>query len=183
MPPRRPGQPPRDFPVDVQKLRPDPKLVVPDLTDAVEGWRAWGVPRTMPRYGVPPKLYSVTYGNYYWAPRKAMVATCSYRCDAEDVPGEQCSCGFYSAKTLEHLMSMGYHQYDAEANGYYHVVGQVANWGKVIEGSQGWRAQKAYPKKLYVPFEAWPLAKPLSKAYGVPVELKNVLVQPERRRK
>jgi hypothetical protein len=139
-----------------------------------EGWRAWGIPlHTLP--GEPPKLYSVTHADYYWRPRRVSQALCSRGHVGDQVPGEVCGCGFYSAKSLEHLMSMGYHTYDAERQGFFHVIGKVGNWGKVIEGDQGWRAQKAYPMSLYVPFEAWKLGKVLKEAYGVPVRLKNFL--------
>jgi hypothetical protein len=56
----------------------------------------------------------------------------------------------------------------------------------VIEGSQGWRAEYAYPTALYVPFETFSVAKPLQEAYGVPVKLLNLLdpdAKPERARK
>jgi hypothetical protein len=56
------------------------------------------------------------------------------------------------------------------------IVGRVANWGKVVPGTQGWRAEYAYPEMLYVPFEvARYLARPVSDTYGVPVTLMNLL--------
>jgi len=160
-----------DFPIDPARIVVDPNFQAPDLSQAVEGWRAWQVPAKLPRFGVPPKLWSVSH-RYYWVPRQESVAECG-RC--KDMPGESHTCGFYSAKHLEHLQSMGYHQYDSERTGVFIVIGQVANWGKVIEGSQGWRSQKSYPVRLWVPFEAHHLAVPLSEAYGVPVGLKNFL--------
>jgi hypothetical protein len=161
-----------DYPIDPEKITEHEDFTVPDLTQAVEGWRAWKVPARLPRYGVAPKLYSVVW-DFFWSPRQVSEAVCE-RC-GENTPGESHVCGFYSAKTLAHLQTMTYHRYDAEADGIFVVIGQVANWGKVIEGSLGWRAQKSYPVQLYVPYEAWPLAKPLSEAYGVPVSLKNFL--------
>ena len=185
---------PNDLPFDPRRL-PDPSFRVPDLVNAVEGWRAWGIRKDAEPYGLPPKLWSVTYGEYYWTPRRAMEAHCTHgsrglpgqrtkwerrsdSCELDGgpgVPGEHCTCGFYSAKTLEHLMSMRYHLYDADESGMFHVVGQVANWGKVIVGTQGWRAQFAYPVRLYLPYEAAHLGKALQAAYGVPVQLKNIL--------
>jgi hypothetical protein len=171
---------PADFdPLDPKRWTPDPNFKAPDVIGTVMGWRAWGVPKELPEFGVAPKLYSVSHVRYFWAPRQAALADC--RTCGDDVPGEHCTCGFYSAKTYEHLTSMSYHLYDADHSGMFHVVGQVANWGKVCEASQGWRSAKSYPTQLFVPFEAWHLAKPLSKAYGVPVQLKNIL-QPTIRR-
>ncbi len=162
-----------DETLDVTKLvgLTDQDFRAPDLIGTVEGWRAWVVQAEAPAFGVAPRLESATY-NYYWAPRQKARAHCE-KCGA-DVPGESCSCGFYSAKTLEHLRTMGYHTYDP-AYGSICVVGRLANWGKVIEGTQGWRAEYAYPVTLYVPFEGWRLAKPLAKAYGCDVELLNLL--------
>jgi ribosomal protein L37E len=169
---------------DPTRWVPDPDFKAPDVIGTVEGWRAWGVPANLPDFGVPPKLYSVTHKvkgtPYYWTPRQKARAECR-RCGADEVPGEHCACGFYSAKTVEHLMSMRYHEYDADGLGMYHVVGRVANWGKVIECSSGWRSAFSYPVHLYIPFEAFELAKPLQAAYGVPVSLKNHL-KPVRRR-
>jgi len=165
------GMPTFRDPFDLDKL-PDPNFKVPDLIEAVEGWRVWRVSAEVPRFGTMPKLYSATHRGYYWTPRKVSLAECG-KCK-ENVPGEHCTCGFYSAKHFEHLMSMSYHWYDMEA-GEVMVLGQIANWGKVIEGTQGWRAAKAYPVQLWVPFEAWTLAEPIEQAYGVPVGIRNFL--------
>jgi hypothetical protein len=155
-------------PFDPNK-QPNPRFErAPDLAQAVEGWRAWRVEREPPAFGIAPRLYSVSDANYYWAPRRFSQAECT-SC-GENLPGEHCSCGFYSAKTLRHLMDMGYPTYDPE-EGEVTVLGQVANWGKVVEGSQGWRAQKAYPVRLWVPYECWRLAASLRSGYGVPVRL------------
>ena len=183
-----------DYPFDPAKLARQAQFQVPDYLEAQLGWRAWGVPSDTPRFGTSPKLYSVSHGSYFWAPRQAAEADCP-RCSKptvrEDpitgektefkvgVPGERCTCGFYSANSLQHLMSMTYHMYDADRGGYFHVIGEVANWGKVIRGSQGWRSQFSYPLRLYVPFEAFHLAKSLAQTYGVKVELKNFLKQYE----
>jgi hypothetical protein len=50
--------------------------------------------------------------------------------------------------------------------------GQVALWGKVIEGEDGYRAEFAYPKALYVSYLNYRLVEPLS-VYGVPVRVLN----------
>ena len=170
---------PDDLPIRPQFIVPDPDFEAPTLEGTVEGWRAWSVSTRM-LYGVPPKLYSVTarrIAGGYWPPRQGNEAHCD-KC-GENLPGERCACGFYSAKTLRHLMKLGYHLYSTEdgSTGSVKVVGQVANWGKVIEGTQGWRSQFSYPIRLYVPFEAAHLAGPLKKAYGCRVKLLNFLKQ------
>src|SRR5215471_2153916 len=61
------------------------------------------------------------------------------------VPSEHCSCGIYArtdpAGAYEHV-SLG--------GSLTVVLGTVKLWGKVIPGTQGWRAEYAYPDSLYV---------------------------------
>lgn len=161
-----------DLPFDPRDL-PDPDFRAPDAVGLALGWRAWGTPIRLPRFGVAAKLFSVTWRDYYWVPRQHGVARCE-KC-GDDVPGEDCSCGFYCAKTREHLESLGYEWGKIREDGRVCIMGEVANWGKVIEGTQGWRAQKAYPVRLYVPFEARHLVRPLRESYGVPVLLRTAL--------
>lgn len=153
----------------------DLAVEVPDFTEVMVGYRAWGI--EMDRSpGELPLLRSVTYRQHFWTPREANAATCARGDDDDDheVPEEGCSCGLYAAKTFEHLQAMDYHTYDVEC-GRLVVCGEVSLWGKVVPGTQGWRAQFGYPRKLFVPFEAWALATPLAEAYGCEVELKNTL--------
>jgi len=183
---------PDDAELEAEVAEPDDELgadfELPDYMEVVEGWRAWGVP--MKRSGAPPRLYSVTFREEFWTPREAQEGICLAKrrgntntfvqhapTKTHEVPDGECNCGLYSAKTKEHLQSMTYHRYDAESKGYFHVMGTVHVWGKVLEGFQGWRSTFAYPKELYVPYEAWRLAEPLAEAYGVPVHLQNILAE------
>lgn len=152
---------------------PEQPFLIPDVAGIIEGWRAWGVPRKT-YFGVPPKLYSVTHRTYFWKPREINQADCK-NCCGDQCPGQKCTCGFYSANSFARLQSLGYHRYDAERRGMFHVVGRVANWGGIVPADFGCRAEKSYPIELFVPYEAWRLAEPLSDLYGVPVQLKNIL--------
>jgi hypothetical protein len=157
-----------------------PELQMPDEIEVEYGWRAWKVKRTVAP-GEVPILHSATYGAT-WAVREPTVAICDrstgrangVQREGHEVPDEDCTCGLYSAKTLRHLQSMGYHGY-SQVGDQIAIIGRLKLWGKVIEGTQGWRAEKGYPAELYVPFEAWHLAEPLETAYGVPVALMNTL--------
>ena len=51
------------------------------------------------------------------------------------------------------------------------VVGVVGLAGKVIEGTQGWRAERGRIKELYLPPHHWRAAKALRDLYGIPVKL------------
>ena len=165
--------------------KPDPSFRVPDLAEVVLGWRCWSIKSDLPDYGLPPKLLSVAgTAGYFWKPRRESIAECKKKpnpCkhDDEDVskrlPGDACGCGFYSAKTYKHLKTMSYWRYNEEQTGYFRIVGLVGNWGKVCEASYGWRAQKAYPLRLHVPYEAWPLVAPLKETYGCEVVIANFL--------
>ena len=94
-------------------------------------------------------MHSVTHSGYTWYPMQAAEAECG----KDHTPGDaRCGCGFYSAKSLKHLIHLGYHSYgDYDQDRYTKVVGQVACWGQVTEGTQGWRSQYAYPVMLFVP--------------------------------
>ena len=149
----------------------DFELEVPEDKDVYIGWRAWNLGMN----DMVPRLGSVSHQTR-WEPRQPVEAACG-RTKANGKhkpPHESCTCGLYSAKTREHLLSMSYHFYDLEA-GLLTVIGTVSLWGKVIEGTQGWRAQFGYPRELFLPFEAYGHAEPLREEYGVKVTLANTL--------
>jgi hypothetical protein len=146
---------------------------VPDAVGAFVGWRAWVVHDGL--------LGSVTMRGASPA-REPMRAACSKssRPRRHEPPGEDCSCGIYAAKNRRHLESMSYPYYDSRATQRVIAVGEVWLWGGVVEGTQGWRAQLAYPKRLVVPHEGWRHVKGLRETCGVPVRLGNTLKTVER---
>jgi hypothetical protein len=167
-------------PFDLGLVSKAPGFEVPDIEGTVEGWRAWKIEKRLPLYGVDPKLRSVTEGlshGYTWYPQQTAEAECH---KADHVPAAKgCTCGFYSAKSLEHLMKLGYHRYgDYDEDRYVKVIGRVANWGQVTEGTKGWRSQYSYPVMLFVPYEAHKLVRPLMKAFGCKVRLLDFLKTP-----
>jgi hypothetical protein len=168
---------------DPTRSVPDPKFRPVSLANAKEGWRAWRVKKELPAYGLAPRLMSATYG-YDWAPKRKAEADCQICADpdmgGEGVPGVECSCGFYSAKSLRHLMQMGYHLYtDIDEAKEFKIIGQVACWGKVVEGTQGWRSQYAYPTYLILPFEMGvEFGTRIRESFGCKVRLMNFLKQP-----
>jgi len=144
-------------------------IVVPDVLGEIVGWRAWNV---LDVGDGEVRLGSVTHTNYIWKPNSFVIAECTLH-TVEEIPHEKHSCGFYAAKTREHLLSMSYHRYtDVDDI----VIGEVGLSGKVIPGTQGWRAQKARIKKVYVPYEKWRLLKKIEEVYNVECELSNTLV-------
>src|SRR5919106_466508 len=59
-------------------------------------------------------------------------------------PGEACRCGIYGARDLRALRSHPMFGFR------FTVAGEGLLWGKVIRGELGYRAQYAYPKRLFV---------------------------------
>jgi hypothetical protein len=113
-------------------------------------------------------------------PREAKKAECvKGRKHTERLPVESCRCGFYATRDLEQLLTETNYHYVAARSGIT-VIGEVSMWGKVIPASQGWRAEIAYPRELFLPYEAWDKAAPLAEAYGVPVRLRNILHEYEK---
>lgn len=153
----------------------------------VIGWRAWKVVGDV-RF---PLLASVTHSGTVWHPDRWTYATCGddLQCRAAveekaadlDPPGERCSCGLYAAKTRAQLVDLGYARYLGPAAGAVQpkFIGEVALAGKVIPGSQGWRAQKGRIARLYVPFEFWRYVDRLEEMYGIEAVLENTLVMPK----
>lgn len=143
-------------------------LVIPDKVGVEVGWRAWSVPEIG-----DVLLHSLVQSGAVWQPRQPIAATCDRR--GHDPPDGGCSCGIYAAKTLAHLQEMRYVAFGDSVV----VVGEVGLWGRVIAGTQGWRAQFAYPRCLLVPYAHWRFVRPLRAAYGIPIRLGNVFAKGE----
>lgn len=156
----------------------------PDVLGEVVAYRAWKVIGKVQL----PMLASVTHARTLWHPQRWTFATCGgeAKCRSSEgdtagpgVPGEQCTCGMYAARDREHLVSMGYNQYQDDAHPTF--IGEVGLAGKVIPGSHGWRAEKGRIRKLFVPFHLIEYVAPLERLYGVTVELTNTFdSDPER---
>lgn len=146
-------------------------VVIPDMVGEVVAWRAWIIKAAPTPTGIA--LYSVTKDTL-WPHDDWLLAECGKDHQQEGgIPGKKCSCGIYAAKTREQLISLNYGHYSKERNV---VIGEVAMVGKVIPGSQGWRASKARVKSIMVPFEHWQMVNPLKETYNVPVELGTTTV-------
>lgn len=108
-------------------------------TAPVWGFRSWKVTPGL------PVLVSLNQG-LAWKPGRneaicmnedSYVAGSSYSplaCDG-NIPNPYCGCGFYALRDFFDAVSYG--------SGGYESVGGVVGWGKVIDGSNGWRAQYA----------------------------------------
>ena len=122
----------------------------PDYVGTITAWRGWAV---------EDGLLEALGSDFKWPIKHASRAHCVN--EHHPAPQMNCSCGFWSFRSLEHLT-------EAMA-GYISsvmVIGTVEIWGRVIECKNGWRSEFAYPKELWL---LKPGLEHLSWDYGVPV--------------
>lgn len=67
-----------------------------------------------------------------------------------DAPEFKCTCGIYASKSLPHLRNLLPEEYGG-------IYGKVSLWGSVVEHEDGFRAEFAYPKVLYLPSRILPI--------------------------
>jgi hypothetical protein len=127
---------------------------VPDLPNPILGWRTWRVGRRAQRRAdlIAP-LAGLT-----WPARQPMIAACG---TAHAPPGDRCRCGLY-AVTDPGTLEWGPSDHE--------VLGVVALWGQVLEGTRGWRASHGYPRFVLTgPAVPGEQRAALARRYGVPV--------------
>jgi hypothetical protein len=146
-------------------------IVVPDVAGEILGWRAWKVvgngPYTRLQSVNAHEMFGVPRELCIWPTNRWMLAACVR--GHVDVPHEGCKCGLYAAETRSYLLQYGYANYEHVLDDL--VIGVVGLVGKVIPGTQGWKAQRARVVRLEVPYEKEPLARRLGELYRVPVGL------------
>src|SRR2546428_4567761 len=139
---------------------------IPDVAGYAVGWRIW----TSEKPPLPACLSSLR--GTRWPHRTPLIAGCrakdvlpsfdpQYRTRLHDTPDESCTCGIYAVRTeeqlvLEHVGSTTSALIMRQLASEFpvnHIIGKVALWGKVIEYTDGFRAENAYPLELW-PFEA-----------------------------
>lgn len=72
-----------------------------------------------------------------------MATTASCRAGCERPPAWECGCGLYATAHLHRLLTTGV------TAGV--VLGCTALWGRVVEATEGWRAERGYPLVLFAP--------------------------------
>lgn len=135
------------------------------------GWRGVAVRDVKGR----PRIFSPQVARLRWDPGETMVATCHgvpldqcpHRLAGDKAPMTTCSCGFYAARTRDHLLGLGYNRYSTPDDPD-HVLCEVAQWGRVVIASNGFRAEKVKLVRIYVPSDgiAWKRAALLKEDYG-----------------
>jgi hypothetical protein len=156
---------------------------VPDYIEPIVGWRIWLVVKE----GEHCRLRSVVY-DALWSPGNELVASCLHRAlplpwprrSKHGPPARGCRCGIYATREPEEAATYLEGRTWADALSVHRVIGTVSLWGRVVECARGWRASRAYPKRIYVPATRAPYWLKVEQAdevalaltdYGVPIEL------------
>jgi hypothetical protein len=146
--------------------------MVPDYAEPLCAWRLWEV-EDVEGAARLRSLYRLSF----WpvgAPFEA-------RCEAQrlrlsgrprhSAPTATCSCGIYGApfELIRRKLALD----DGLPPGGLFVIGTVSLWGDVLECERGWRAELAYPSRLFVPLGVPGAAEQAVglRDYGVAVEL------------
>lgn len=171
----------------------------PDLVEPILGWRCW---QAVEAVDGSAALGSVVYPTV-WPRRRRFDAQCEAahwhlrapfrRTHEHPAPAASCGCGVYAVPDVERALR--YLDWDGGGRrSHLRVLGLVRLWGVVLECDRGWRAEHAYPLRLYVVSptrrrrdgDEAAVAAELA-AYGVPVDslpcpLTAVVDELERRR-
>lgn len=135
---------------DVPKLgREDPPPGV------IRAWRAWKIERGSLRS---------TYQSSTWPPNKPMNTHAPIKGGEAGRP----VVGVHAVKKLEDIKLVT----SVDLNDKTAVVGEVLLWGDVAEHDNGYRAEHAYPYRLWT--NDFLATSTLRDAYGVAVEIKSV---------
>ena len=126
----------------------------------VLGWRAW----TVTEIPAGVRLGSVIYEGV-WTPGQVARAKClRHESLPHEVPGLDCTCGFHAAR--DPVDAISYLRGRDEPRTIGRVLGEVVLSGAIVETETGWRAEVAYPGRLYVADAEIVAALAV---YGVPV--------------
>ena len=118
------------------------------IDEPIYAWRSWRVgidPWGRPRL-LPAGLTSIGSELSPWTPGKAGRAI--HWDDGNptfnhDAPATYCNCGYWAFKSARYLhLHSSYHN-----QGY--ILGRVAMWGNIVEGTLGYRGEFVYPDHLW----------------------------------
>jgi hypothetical protein len=134
-----------------------------ESTEVVVGWRAWGVASQIPSYlrseTSDPLVLTSTFMVNVWPPGRAMTACCGTKFLRH---------GIHAFGRREHAEA-----YVGTGRQAWYVYGEVSLWGRVVIHEHGYRAEFAYPKRIFVPQRyqgGRDLVNELRRSYGVEVE-------------
>lgn len=127
------------------------------LTTSVAASSSFAQPPVIPKLKLPLEPRTVLPSHLRWA--------LVWVVEPHVAPDENCRCGLYAVDDVRAVPGGA-------------VLGRVNLWGKIVPGTQGYRAQYGYPKDLFVLCHAGKLGKGevrlrdvLAEKYGVPVKI------------
>ena len=132
----------------------------PDYFEPVLGWRVWSLSVADGRARLASHISPSV-----WPPGQALVATCDaqrrhlrrpwrLQPTGHAAPDSRCTCGVHAmgaVGSLSTYLPPPSRPYAWMRPLVHQVIGRVALWGDVVEGSRGWRAARAYPNELWLP--------------------------------
>lgn len=130
----------------------EPTREVSDLelafsAEPVRAWRAWPITDFHRRDGtIEPRLAPVSNVVGLWPPRSRMEARCerTWQATPHEAPWPSCQCGAWAVRDRAAAERIARGRIGPVC------IGEVNLWGRVLEFEHGYRAQYAYPAKLYV---------------------------------
>jgi hypothetical protein len=132
----------------------------PDYCEPVVGWRVWSLAADEGRSRLGSHVSPTV-----WPPGRELVAACDAKRrelrrpwrlqpTGHRAPAPKCTCGVHAMGDIRYLntyLTPAARPYAWLRPLVHHVIGRVALWGDVVEGSRGWRAALAYPAELWLP--------------------------------
>lgn len=164
----------------------------PDYAEPIVGWRLWHVAEREGALRLVSPLYRTP-----WPPRGELRADCRRglepgvalyppRRRSHSSPDPLCGCGVYGSRSPGDAAAYMTRFFKSREDVVHRVLGTVSLWGEVVECETGWRAARAYPRRIFVPLPRGRLVslrglrRPALSAeaialaladYGVPIEL------------
>jgi hypothetical protein len=135
-------------------------MSAPDLIEAFIGWKGLDADSSGQLFS--PSIWTP------WPAGEALVAQCSRR--HKTPPVRRCHCGIYALKDFEQLVERKYNWREGDEETVA-VIAEVALWGGVIVATDGYRAERAYPRKVYVSALHLRFGSEIRRRYGCEIGL------------
>ena len=123
----------------------------PDFHEPVVAWRVWRIFEDSRRYVLMSLHHDVA-----WPAGAPLVAGCNRASSGallrHTAPGRECRCGVYATR-LEDIDLETLWEFPRSFCPF--ALGRVSLWGSVVEAERGWRAQVAYPERIFLPARGW----------------------------
>jgi hypothetical protein len=140
-------------------------------TQPILAWRMWNI---------NGKSLDSLHFNHRgpWLPKTQKTAIC-YSCTFSSLPmpHRSCSCGIYARKNIDPIfyrINKCSSPSVADPAGIFPrlngVLGLVYLWGNILEGDDGYRAEFAYPAKLFIVDGQEQEIREIAERYGIPCQ-------------